>query len=362
MRKHILFTLIPTLGCLAAHGLIVETTKVLDGEPLPFGYQEAAGPAPDFADAVDSEKSIRVSEAPFVDYMIPRNDGTIGILAQKSGGQFIVGTNAEDPGGGAYGSNQWPNPDRWHPVFEWTDGTPFPFGADYWGVSHSGWLPGDVLSILITRINLASDQEIVIHHWFNDGFKYSSWDTSGLGQDSHTLTVTHYNAQGAIVDEKFTAIPSGGAEDMFGDERMFAYSRIIATATAPGDFLIIMNAGGNIGFKGTAVSIGGDFGSTPGWDVEIGSTTENATLGRVYGYSEEWAYSETFGIINYGQYPWFYQKDHGWFADLEAGAQDVLDDGIFLYSEAYGFIHVKAADGGQFYRFDEGGSWLDFQP
>ncbi|MEX0332679.1 MAG: hypothetical protein AB3N64_14785 [Puniceicoccaceae bacterium] len=228
-------------------------TKIQDGEPLPFGYQEAVGPAPDFNDTIDSEKSIRVSEPPYVDYMIPRNDGTIGILAQKAGGQFIVGTNAEDPGGGAYGSNQWPDPDRWHPVFEWTDGSPFPFGSDYWGVSHSGWLPGDQLSTLITRIDLASDQEVTVYHWFNDGYKYSSWDFSF--QDSHTLMVTHYTADGAIVDDKFMAITSGGAEGFFGDERLFACAQITATATAPGDYLILMNAGGNIGYKGTAVAL-----------------------------------------------------------------------------------------------------------
>ncbi|MEX0332684.1 MAG: hypothetical protein AB3N64_14810 [Puniceicoccaceae bacterium] len=236
--------------------LTLELQKIQNGEPLPFGYQNTNEGAPDFAPVeYDTSLIVRVSEPPYVDYMIPRNDGTIGILAQKSGGEYIVGSNADDPGGTAYGSNQWPDPDRWHPVFEWTDGTPFPFGSDYWGVSHSGWSRSDE-SNLITRIELASTEELTIYHWFNDGWAYQG--PRGSNHDTltgHTLTVTQYTSAGAEVASESVLIMQGGAEDFFGDHRMFATSIIKATATAPGDFLIISNFGANIGYKGTAVAI-----------------------------------------------------------------------------------------------------------
>ncbi|MEX0332683.1 MAG: hypothetical protein AB3N64_14805 [Puniceicoccaceae bacterium] len=237
-------------------GLTIDVQKILDGQPLPFGYQETNGPSPDFSSTITPSEVLNLSAGTFVDYLIPRNDGTIGIHTQKAGGSFITSNNADDPGGTAYGSNQWPDPDRWHPVFEWTDGAaPNASGSDYWGVSHSGWGSSDV-SQLDIRIDLATMEEVTVYHWFNDGWLYEG--RRGPNHDTltgHTLTVTHFNAVDAVIGTESVLLTQGGAESYFGDHRIFATATITATATAPGDYLILSNVGANIGYKGTAVSV-----------------------------------------------------------------------------------------------------------
>lgn len=232
------------LPLLSASALTLEVDRFENGmEELPFGYQEVV------QTGIDQALVINVSEAPYVDYLIPNNQGNSGVTAQKQGGQYIVGTNAADPGGGFLGANNWPDPDRWHPVFEWTDGLPLPFGSDYWGVSHSGW-SADQESNLITRINLATTEEVTVYHWFNDG-----WDYDNHYLDGHVLSVTQYNAAGTEIDSQSVTLPGGGADAFFGDHRQFYASVVKATATAEGDYLILQNKGANIGYKGTAVAI-----------------------------------------------------------------------------------------------------------
>ncbi|MEX0332685.1 MAG: hypothetical protein AB3N64_14815 [Puniceicoccaceae bacterium] len=303
MMKRILSAtacLIAFAGSLSA--LTVEVQKIQNGQPLPFGYQLTNEGAPDF-DPVEYDTSLilYVSDPPYVDYMLPRNDGTIGILANKVGGQFIVETNAEDPGGTAYGSNQWPDPDRWHPVFEWTDGTPFPFGSGYWGVSHSGWASDDE-SHLVTRVNLASFEEVTIYHWFNDGWAYQGPRGSNhISLTGMNYTITQYAADGSEIASELFIIEQGGAEDFFGDHRMFATGIIKATATAPGDYLIIENLGGSVGFKGMAVAILES--ETPDWhgysvDPE-GWADTTPWLGWVNVTFDPWIWVVNLGSYNY---------------------------------------------------------------
>lgn len=317
MKKlSLLTTSLLALGC-SVSALTLDLQKIQNDQPLPFGYQQTNEGGPDFDPLeFDTATVIKVSEPPYVDYMIPRNDGTIGILAQKTGGQYIVGSNAEDPGGTAYGSNQWPDPDRWHPVFEWTDGTPFPFGAGYWGVSHSGWSSSDE-SNLITRINLASTEELTVYHWFNDGWAYQG--PRGVNHNTltgHTLTITQYTSGGAEVDSKSILIEQGGAENFFGDHRMFATAIIKATATADGDFLIISNFGANIGYKGTAVAIlESSSGPTEwlGYDVD----------------AQGWADTGNWlGVVNVMHSPWIYVEN--------------LEDYVFIDNEqGWAYVHSE---------------------
>lgn len=252
---------------------------------LPFGYQEVV------LTPINEDKVIKVSEPPYVDYLIPNNQGTSGITAQKQGGQYITGSNAADPGGGFLGANNYPDPDRWHVVFEWTDGLPLPFGADYWGVSHSGWSATQV-SNLITRIDLPTTEEVTIHHWFNDGWNYANGGHDTL--TGHVLTATHYAADGSVIDTREATLPSGGAEQFFGNHRQFYFASITATATGEGEFLIISNQGANIGYKGTAVALLGESGDDTwyGYNVlESGDVDSGTWLGWINVVNDPWIWS-----------------------------------------------------------------------
>lgn len=295
--------LLPSLNTFA---LTLEVERFANGQPLPFGYQEV------IQTGIDPAEVIKVSEAPYIDYMIPNNQGSSGITAQKQGGQFLTGTNAADPGGGFLGANNYPDPDRWHVVFEWTDGLPLPFSSDYYGVSHSGW-SATAVSNLITRVDLASTETLTIYHWFNDGWDYNNHTLL----DGHVLTVTQYAADGNTVDSASVLLPSGGAEAFFGDHRQFYTSTITATATGEGDFLIISNEGANVGYKGTAVAILDS--GTPKWlgfDVsEAGDANSLDWLGWVN--------------VNYAPWIWAYN----------------MDQYVFI-EDASGWIYAQGASGG----------------
>jgi hypothetical protein len=97
---------------------------------------------------------------------------------------------------------------------------------------------------------------VTIYHWFNDGWNYADGGHNVLA--GHILTVTLYDAADAEIASESVTLPSGGAESFFGDHRQFYSSIISASRTAEGDYLVITNEGGNIGYKGTAVALGGD--------------------------------------------------------------------------------------------------------
>jgi len=236
-------------GLLAAASLQAVTLKVQKfeaGKDLPAGYQDVTA-------GIDAGAVIKLSADPFVDYLIPNNSGSAGISARKDGGLYISASNIDS----FSGANNGTDPDKWHPVFEWEDGTPLPFGFDFYGVTWGGWSNTDVTT-LTTRIELPTADTITVYHWFNDGWNYANGGHTVLA--GHVLTVTHYNASGATVDSKSVTLPSGGAESFFGDHRQFYSSIITATRAAEGDYLIITNEGGNVGYKGTAVALGGNGG------------------------------------------------------------------------------------------------------
>lgn len=236
---HLLILLSAPLG-LCALDVTVEAFR--DGK-IPTGYII-------IEEGISADEMIKVSEPPYVDYLIPNNSGATGITAQKQGGQYIVeSTVGELPGGANNGAGA---PDIYHVAFEWNDGIPLPFGSEYWGVSWGGWAANETV-FLLTRINLASAEPLRIFHWFNDGWNYNNHETL----DGHNLAVTHYDSQGNTVDSFTAVLPSGGAEAIFGDHRQFYTAIIDVQATGDGDFLLIQQEGGNIGLKGTAVALAG---------------------------------------------------------------------------------------------------------
>ena len=245
-----------TLGALGAFAvaaasvtaLEVTVTEFVDGEPIPPGYVEVVPEVPDGA-------ALMVSEPPFVDYLIPANSGSASIIALKEGGQYL--SNPADPDifsdvGNMSGANSGTDPDRWHVVFTWTDGEPVPFGEDFYGVSWANW-NADSVAVMTTRVDLPDNNPVKVWHFFNDG-----WDYVGSGHnavDGHILEVTHYDAAGGVVAEETMVLTNGKATEFFGDNRAFFTAEIVVQRQAAGDYVLITNTGGNIGYKGTVVEL-----------------------------------------------------------------------------------------------------------
>lgn len=235
-------------GLLAAatpYALELEVQRFDNSGGVPLGYQ-------DVSDGIDPGQVVNVSAEPFEDYLIPNNSGSAGITAAKFGGEYITESTVADMGGDSGGANSLANIDIYQVVFQWTDGDPLPAASDYYGVSWSGWSSSGTAS-LDTRVDLAAEGTVTVYHWFNDGWNYADGGHDTL--DGHNLTVTHLNAAGDTIAEESVVLPSGGAEDIFGDHRQFYTAIISATRTAAGDYLLINNTGGNIGYKGTAITV-----------------------------------------------------------------------------------------------------------
>jgi hypothetical protein len=267
--KHTRITLTAAAVLAAANlqALTLEVQKFEEGGAIPAGYQ-------DVSDGIDAEASFNVSADPFVDYLIPNNAGSAGITAQKDGGQYITSSTVDSMGGNASGANSLIDPDRFQVVFQWDDGTPLPIGSDFYGVSWANFL-ADSTATLETRVDLPTDEEVTIYHWFNDGFNYTDGHDTLAG---HVLTVTLFAADGSEIASETMTLGSGGAESFFGDHRQFYSSIITATRTAEGDYLVITNVGGNIGYKGTAVAILESTGTTwNGFSVDAQGFADTGT-------------------------------------------------------------------------------------
>jgi hypothetical protein len=334
-------TLLSAQAALGALDVTVESFR--DGN-IPAGYA-------DVSSGVQTGEAILVSEEPFLDYLIPNNSGSAGITAQKAGGQYIVdSTVAELPAGGA---NRLANPDRYHVPFEWTDGTPLPFGTDYYGVSWGGWTATEVAT-LTTRISFPTTEPVRIHHWFNDGWNYNQ-DGSGHDiLDGHNLTVTLYDAVGAVKQRYTEVLPSGGAEDIFGDHRQFYTALINVSGHSAGDIVVISNEGGNVGFKGTAVARGTQV-PPPMLEYFTGQWNYDGRLGWLYGYGGGWIYSPVFRFI-FESYPWIYSPQHGWMLDYQA---DIISNGLHLFSTNLGLVWILDSNGGRFWVYGES-RWESF--
>lgn len=326
----------------AAFQLTVESFR--DGN-IPAGYINVT-------DTIQPEDMLQVSDTPYLDYLIPNNQGSVGITAQKTGGTYITSsTVAELPAGG---SNRGSNPDRYHPVFEWFDGDPLPFGSEYFGVSWGGWSASEVAS-LTTQISLQSTDPILISHWFNDGWNYADGGHDSLS--GHKLTVSLYDAGGTLKQQQVEVLPSGGAEDVFGDHRQFYTALIAVSGHTVGDQLIILNEGGNVGYKGTAVATGSEIVDPEPSPLEYveGEYRNDARLGYLFGLGQNWVLSYVLGTF-FDSYPWLYLPAHGWIYHLEG---TTMPSGAFFYSDQHGVIMATDVAPGYFYIYNAD-AWATF--
>lgn len=331
----------------ASAGLEVTVESFRDGN-VPHGYAYTQ-------DGIQEGESIHISEEPYLDYLIPNNTGSTGITARKIGGPYIGDSTIAELGsaygdGGANKSDF--GPDWYRPVFEWFDGTPLPFGTDYYGVSWGGW-SNSVAAVLETQILLADEAPLRVIHFFNDGWSYGSH----ASLDGHHLTITHFGQDGLQKDQFFVSLPSGGAEDLFGDARQFYTALIDISGHAAGDFLLIRNEGGNIGYMGTLVAEGEEPPPPPpAMDYTTGEWTRDSRFGWLFGYAvENWVLSPVMGSF-YDAHPWLYSPNQQWLFDYQLGS---MDDGLYLYSPVHGTIWASAAYGSWFYVFASD-SWVRF--
>lgn len=330
-----------TLGSLTLNaGLSLNVESFRDGN-IPTGYVNVS-------DGVQNGEAINVSAEPFLDYLIPNNSGSTGITGQKLEGAYITDSTVADLPGGA---NNLSNPDAWHVVFEWSDGTPLPFGNDFFGVSWGGFSATETTT-LVTRIDLPDTTAVDIFHWFNDGWDYASHETL----EGHNLKVALYDESGSLKEEVVEILPSGGAEEIFGDHRQFYTAIIGVSGHNPGDFILITNEAGNVGYKGTAVARGNESPPEASLSYLPGEWSEDPVMGWLIGYTlENWFISTVMGTL-YDAYPWLYSPEMGWLLDLQTGT---MRDGIFFFSSESGYIWTSEAFGGWYYLYTED-RWAEF--
>jgi hypothetical protein len=261
-------SILPILSILAfpfmqSSALEVEVDRMDDGG-LPWGYVDVSDFGVDENPnrlerqnslAWDHARSLQLSEAPYVDYMVASNAGgasgtaPAGILAEKQNGPYLdaLQSTVFSLLGGANGGivpnfENRSNADRYTPgempvgaekfaaFASWTDGVPLPSLNSWWGVSWGGGFPigsDDFTVEMEVRVDLASDGPVNVAHLFNDGWYYSSdlgGDYSPPGWahtphptlEGHEFTVTHHAADGTVIHEVALVLPSGGGSNVLG--------------------------------------------------------------------------------------------------------------------------------------------------
>lgn len=267
-------------------GLEVNVERIDVETGLPWGYADATGLRAATETYSSEAFDLDVSAAPFVDYMVAMNSGAPGILAEKATGAFLSAeqnTVAALTGGAngnfaEEGESGTGNPlipvgtERFSLILKWSDGTPLPAANGWWGVSWGGWSATETQELEV-RVDLASEEQVNVVHWFNDGWLYAT-DVDGTEGTVHTVlqghefTVTHHGADGSIISTEALVLPSGGAGQALGktgdplirvqDHRQFYTATVSATRSSPGDYLVLHHRAANIGYRATAVTLGND--------------------------------------------------------------------------------------------------------
>jgi hypothetical protein len=261
-------SILPILSILAfpvlqSSALEVEVDRI-DDSGLPWGYIDVSDFGVDENPnrlerqnslAWDHARSLQLSEAPYVDYMVASNAGgasgtaPAGIFAEKQNGPYLdaLQSTVFSLLGGSNGGivpdfENRSNADRYTPgempvgaekfsaFASWTDGSPLPSLTSWWGVSWGGGFPigsDDYTVEMEVRVDLASDGPVNVAHLFNDGWYYSSdlggeysppgWaHTPHPTLEGHEFTVTHHAADGTVIDEVALVLPSGGGSNILG--------------------------------------------------------------------------------------------------------------------------------------------------
>lgn len=280
--------MLPVAFFTSASAVEVIIDRFVDGEPAPFPYVDVSD------DTIPEEAILNVSQAPFIDYLIPSNSGAPAIIAQKETGLYL--SNLADPEiftnmGSGGGANSLFNPDRYQTVFKWEDGVPLPFGQEFFGVSWANW-NNTQYAEMTTRISLPNTDPVRVWHFFNDGWNYADGNHTVLTQ-GHEVTVIHYSASGDVVSSQTMNLMSGGASGFFGDHRQFYSMQVNISGHNAGDWVDIMQRGGNIGYKGTVVQALDDVGPPTTWAgfdiMESGYVDTGSFMGMVYPLGD-WVY------------------------------------------------------------------------
>jgi hypothetical protein len=261
-------SILPILSILAfpfmqSSALEVEVDRI-DDSGLPWGYIDVSDfgvdENPDRLARQNSlvwehTRSLQLSEAPYVDYMVASNAGgasgtaPAGILAEKQNGPFLDASKSTvfsllgGSNGGIvpdfenrsnadrYSSGEMPvGAEKFAAFANWTDGFPLPSLTSWWGVSWGGGFPigsEDYTVEMEVRVDLASDGPVNVAHLFNDGWYYSSdlggeysapgWEhTPHPTLEGHEFTVTHHAADGTVMEEVALVLPSGGGSNVLG--------------------------------------------------------------------------------------------------------------------------------------------------
>ncbi|MGC9452104.1 MAG: hypothetical protein ACP5I4_11725 [Oceanipulchritudo sp.] len=333
------WTILPVAGI--ALEVNVERMDVETG--LPWGYVDGTGLRACTETYSSEAFDMDLSAAPFVDYMVAFNSGSPGILAEKETGAYLDATHTTvgNLSGGANGNFAVEGEcgtgnalipvgtERFAAMFKWSDGTPLPSATGWFGVSWGGWSATEIEEMEV-RVDLASEGQINVVHWFNDGWLYST-DLDGTEGTVHTIleghefTVTHHAADGSVMAEVPFVLPSGGAGDAIGktgdylirvrDHRQFYTATMSATRTAPGDYLMLKHRAANIGYRATAITLGNDTpwesGTSPdpwfGYAVdELGWADASPWLDWVNVSLKPWVYVQALGKYSH------IQDDSGW--------------------------------------------------
>ena len=358
-----------TLAPAALFGLSVDVERMSNEHGLPWGYADATGLRAGTETYSPEEFDINLSAAPFVDYIVATNGGATGIIAEKVDGPFLSASQStvaqlSGSANGGFAPDALPTgTERFSLILQWNDGTPFPATTGWFGVSWGGW-NNTAVEELEVRVNLAADGPVNVVHWFNDGWLYKT-DVDGTEGNAHTVLdghefkVTHYAADGTVIGEIESILPSGGAGQARGktgdflnftrDHRQFYTASVTATRTSAGEYLMLRHRAGNIGYRATAVTLGNDRPWASGFALTVGEWMENATLGHTYGFTPEWGYSLSFGVVYTEMMPEaIYSIALGWLL----GPLGDLDVGLYLYrAETSSWIWVHG---------DLAGSYFDF--
>jgi hypothetical protein len=409
MKNSKLFCSLLTTSLLIAVPLSAVHIEVerVDDTGLPWGYIDVSDFGVDENPNIlarqnsliwDHDRSINVSEPPFVDYMIGAFPGTPGVIAEKATGAFLdasQSTIAELGGGGGgaavpepeersspdrYSSGEMPiGSEKFSGFWTWTDGAPLPAATSWYGSCWSSWGPEEIFEMEV-RVDLASEEQVNVAHLFNDGWYYSSdlgnyagEGTPHLTLDGHELSVIHYSASGEVIDEQLVVLPSGGGSNVPGvaneyaatlgvapsnssvrpdgkyylidNWKQFYTAKFRATRQAEGDYLMIRHRAANIGYRATLVTLGDD---RP-WDHETGRLVVNdwsrLDFSWVYGLTEEWGVSTYMGYVYVPFLPYLYQVDLGWLYYSSSNG-----DNHYFYSFDLGsYILINEAFGGFYY-------------
>lgn len=330
-----------------ASALTVDVDRADNIDGLPWGYTDVSDLwVPDTSDGVgfvyngnyDSEATaLKLSEAPWVDYMVAFNGGIAGVLAEKVGGTFLEASESTISGlsGGSNGDfapEEIPRPagEVYSLFANWTDGSPLPSSpGDWYGVSWGGWSSTDIETLEV-KVNLTSDQAVNVAHFFNDGWIYSTDLDGTIGDfhqtlDGHEFSVKHYDANDGLIAEQQFVLPSGGAQDIVAagpdlgrplikNHKQFYTATITVTPSGAGEYLLLNHRGGNIGYRLTAVTVGNDRpweeGSGTdiwnGYPVDNGIVDTGGWLGFLYVELDPWIWSYSLG--KYTHIP----DDSGW--------------------------------------------------